>query len=633
MKKILLTAVSVVLVAALAIAGTLAFFTDRTAANNVFTVGNVDIELNEDFAQGSQLVPGVDVEKNVTVTNTGKNDAWVWVKIEVPAALKNAIALKGVSADWKAVDSVYMLKAPLAAGATTSSVLEAVGFASNVDVTPEGDLYLVNDGNTVALGWNISETPVIKVSAYAIQTENFASVEDAYAAYGDQWGTNDNATAETPAVTEVATADEFKAAVAKGGVVVLTQDVALDAVVGADGKATHYVTVAKGTSTTVNLNGHNIDMTAAPTANGNYSVFQAKGDLAIVGEGAVTVAHTGTDMGWGALSSVVSVEGGSVTVAEGVVLEHKGGTAMAYGIDVNTTLGTSTANIDGAIIKSSYIGVRIFNNHKTQQGIVNVNSGAVDGTKRDIWVHNPSASAVDANGVVNFASDYVYTTTVQDASSFYGRIYDFTNQTVVTTTAELKTAVKAKNATVVVTPGTYDMGGKFSIAEGATIVGGEGVVFNGTLTNTIKNVTVKDVEFVGGNAHRWGYAAGDVVFENCTFDATSIYAIHYDGTSGANITYKNCDITGWVAITGGHNSLTFDGCTIKGNGAYGVIRTYGDATIKNCTFDVANVNTTDVYQDGIHAVDCTITVENCTNVNGNIEDIFNVSGTGVITVK
>ena len=90
MKKILLTALSFVLVAALAIGGTLAYLTDRDAKTNVFTVGNVDITLNDDFVQGSQLIPGVDIKKDVTVTNTGKNDAWVWVEIAIPQALDDA---------------------------------------------------------------------------------------------------------------------------------------------------------------------------------------------------------------------------------------------------------------------------------------------------------------------------------------------------------------------------------------------------------------------------------------------------------------------------------------------------------------------------------------------------------------
>ncbi len=205
--------------------------------------------------------------------------------------------------------------------------------------------------------------------------------------------------------------------------------------------------------------------------------------------------------------------------------------------------------------------------------------------------------------------------------------------TIATTTNELKNALKTKGETIVLTSGTYDMGGNFSIAEGVTLIGSENSVIKGTLTSTMKNITVKNVTFKGGNAQRWAYAKGNVVFENCTFDANSVYAIHYDGTSGADITYKNCDIIGWVAIAGGQNSLTFDGCRIFGNGTYGVIRTYSDTTIKNCTFDVDNVNTTDVYQDGIHAVDCTITVENCTNANGEIDALFNVSGTGKIIKK
>ncbi len=477
MKKILLTAISFVLVAALAIGGTLAYLTDRDAKTNVFTVGNVDITLNEDFAQGSQLVPGVEVEKNVTVSNTGKNAAWVWVEISVPAELKDAISLVNGGDEWSWTNDgngkyTVSLKAELAAGSTTSSAITKVKFADNVDITPDGDLYLVDGGNTTNLNWNIKKTPAILVSAYAIQTENFSSVEDAQAAYAGQWGNNGNASAVAPNVTEVATADELADALANGGVVVLTDDIALDVAL-TDGKATHAMTVAKDASVTVNLNGHDIELTAAPTVNANYSVFQVKGDLEIVGNGTVAVAHTGTDMGWGALSAVVSVEGGSVTVGEGVVLDHKGGTAMAYGIDVNTTLGESVANINGAIVKSSYIGVRIFNNHTTQQGIVNVNSGVIDGVKRDIWVHNPSAKAVDTNGVVNFADKYAYDVEVQSASSYYGRIYTFVNTAAVNTGAELKSAIS-------------------NVEEGGTIVLTENATISGTAA-TDKLVLDKDV--------------------------------------------------------------------------------------------------------------------------------------------
>lgn len=263
---------------------------------------------------------------------------------------------------------------------------------------------------------------------------------------------------------------------------------------------------------------------------------------------------------------------------------------------------------------------------------------------------NEDCEAIDGNG--NGTLDILVLSQAVQAAGFdnaqtaldtaFGKVKDnvaiWFNNTMETTTIasteeELKEALKTKSETVILTPGTYNMDGNFSVAEGVKIVGSEGTVLEGTLTSTLNNVEVKNVTFKGGNAQRWAYAKGSVVFEDCTFDATSVYAIHFDGTTGADITYKNCDITGWVAIAGGHNSLTFDGCRIYGNGTYGVIRTYSDATIKNCTFDVKNVNTTDVYQDGIHAVDCTINVIDCKNVNGEVEDLFNVSGTGVVVEK
>lgn len=107
-KTILVAAIAVMLVAALVVGGTLAYFTDTKSADNTFTVGNVKIDLIEQqkgekglepFVKGKQLVPGTSsdgnaVSKIVTVTNTSEhNDAWVWVELKIPAYL--------VSADYK----------------------------------------------------------------------------------------------------------------------------------------------------------------------------------------------------------------------------------------------------------------------------------------------------------------------------------------------------------------------------------------------------------------------------------------------------------------------------------------------------------------------------------------------------
>ena len=101
-KTILVAAIAVMLVAALVVGGTLAYFTDTKTETNTFTAGNVKIDLNEQqkvenglvpFDQNKKLVPGKSndgnaVSKIVTVTNTSKdNDAWVWVELKIPAYL------------------------------------------------------------------------------------------------------------------------------------------------------------------------------------------------------------------------------------------------------------------------------------------------------------------------------------------------------------------------------------------------------------------------------------------------------------------------------------------------------------------------------------------------------------------
>ena len=196
---------------------------------------------------------------------------------------------------------------------------------------------------------------------------------------------------------------------------------------------------------------------------------------------------------------------------------------------------------------------------------------------------------------------------------------------------ELDKAFAAAKAGDVVTvfAGTYDLP---SMKAGITVEGQGEVVFEGTLTGTLENLTMKNIHIKGGNAQRWAYAKGNLLFENVTFEATSVYALHFDGiAAGTNLTYKNCTIIGWAALGGTPANCTFEGCTIKGNGTYGLIRTYFNTTIENCTFDVANVNTTDKYQDGIHAVEgAYVTVTNCTNANGDMKDLVNVHALSIV---
>ncbi len=66
---------------------TLAFFTDQEEKVNTFTVGNIDIQLEEpqwDPDKGKDITPDKEVPKDPQITNTGANDAYVFMEVSVP---------------------------------------------------------------------------------------------------------------------------------------------------------------------------------------------------------------------------------------------------------------------------------------------------------------------------------------------------------------------------------------------------------------------------------------------------------------------------------------------------------------------------------------------------------------------
>ena len=100
-KKFLSLTLAIGLMATAAIGGTLAYFTDTDAQTNVFTTGNVAIDLYEDFGDNKdgieELIPATGsaqngtlkngIEKEVYVKNTGSEDAYVRVHIAIPQIL------------------------------------------------------------------------------------------------------------------------------------------------------------------------------------------------------------------------------------------------------------------------------------------------------------------------------------------------------------------------------------------------------------------------------------------------------------------------------------------------------------------------------------------------------------------
>ena len=69
-----------------------AFFTDRGSATNEFIVGNVSVDLTEprwNPDEGTALTPNKTVKKDPQVTNTGSNDAFVFLQVKVPTVLND----------------------------------------------------------------------------------------------------------------------------------------------------------------------------------------------------------------------------------------------------------------------------------------------------------------------------------------------------------------------------------------------------------------------------------------------------------------------------------------------------------------------------------------------------------------
>jgi len=190
-----LMVIALVLSLTMTTAGTLAFLTDRDTVENTFTMGNVDIEVEEEFEQNAPLNPGVEVEKQAGIKNThATSDAWVWMTVSVPAELDKYLELGWSTGDYEKLDTPvhegyvsYMVKHPdkLNPGDSTPKYLESVTLSEKVDYQ-EGAYVVVEDGKIVATIGDLSDVKVI-VDGFAMQTDGFDTVDEAYDAYTEQW--------------------------------------------------------------------------------------------------------------------------------------------------------------------------------------------------------------------------------------------------------------------------------------------------------------------------------------------------------------------------------------------------------------------------------------------------------------
>lgn len=86
-------AIAAALVVLATVAGTAAYFTAAEKITNTWTVGNVEIDLQEEEyekykdEETKNIVPNSELHKDPKVVNTGNNGAYVFMKVKVPKAL------------------------------------------------------------------------------------------------------------------------------------------------------------------------------------------------------------------------------------------------------------------------------------------------------------------------------------------------------------------------------------------------------------------------------------------------------------------------------------------------------------------------------------------------------------------
>lgn len=177
MKKKLTLVVSLLLVMALSIGGTLAYLTAQTeAVTNTFTVGNITITLAETKGNSFKIVPGATVEKDPLITvKSGSEKCYVYAFINNALMLNDkVVATPNVGTSWTAVKTE--------GGKTLYRYNEIVDAASADQ--PLAVFTQVTYSGTDITAENIGQldTKTIVVDAFAHQSENTTSdVADAAA--------------------------------------------------------------------------------------------------------------------------------------------------------------------------------------------------------------------------------------------------------------------------------------------------------------------------------------------------------------------------------------------------------------------------------------------------------------------
>lgn len=174
MKKKVISIVAVVLVLCCAIGGTLAWLADKTdPVVNTFTVGDINIDLDETTGDSYKMVPGKTITKDPFVKVEANSEAcWLFVKVEKSTNFDNFMTY-AIADGWTAlpgVDGVYYRQVAATTAAVTFPVLAGNTVTVKTDVT-----------KTMLNGLTAATYPTLTFTAYAVQSDGITDVATAWA--------------------------------------------------------------------------------------------------------------------------------------------------------------------------------------------------------------------------------------------------------------------------------------------------------------------------------------------------------------------------------------------------------------------------------------------------------------------
>jgi len=381
-------------------------------------------------------------------------------------------------------------------------------------------------------------------------------------------------------VVAVATEAELTAAITKGGLITLADDITIS----------ETMNIPADKNVTINLNGK-ILTNKVDNTNTDVLTVAAGGTLIIDGEGTVE-AVTGND--------------GYAVISDGTLIIN-GGTFKS-GVDDN---GEANAVIYARGNGKIYVNGGTFPNDSDSKYVLNKKdqdraTTVIEVTGGKFQNFNPGDNAAEGTGTNFLADGY----TVKKDGDYY-EVVDYTEVFTGTDDVVMLSDVKVDATVTVGADNTIDgQGHEIAVEETDDL---STMLTSSTLRfiQTQGNATFKDLVIDGNNASYDGYGirgifltgAGTVTIENVTIKNVT-YTIN-DDSATKTVKVKDSTLEGWTSYnpntTGEFENVNFT------KGTYATFRPHGTTTLTDCSFEEGFVLLLDKLADGK-----TVTIKNCT---------------------